>query len=82
MIQHSMEEITKATKEQLDKGIKPIIVDLAKDMPDELTGEYISSCPICLKLIKVYFVQGSMWVDTCSEECGKIYWKLEEDKND
>ena len=81
MRKHSIEEIAKATRDQLKKGVKPIIVDIAKDMPDELTGEYISSCPICLKLIKVYFVEGSMWVDTCSEECGKIYWKLEKQKN-
>jgi len=80
MKKHSLEEIAKATKEQLEKGVKPIIVDLAKDMPYELTGEYISSCPICLKLIKVYFVEGSMFVDTCSEKCGKIYWKLEKQK--
>ena len=58
---HSLEEIAQATKEQLKKGVKPIIVDLARDMPSELTDEYISSCPICLKLIKVYFVPWSMY---------------------
>ena len=74
---HSIEERAIATKKQIEKGIKPEKVDLTGDIPSELCGEYITSCPICLKLVKVYFVIGSTWIDTCSKECGEKYWELD-----
>jgi hypothetical protein len=49
MKKHTIEEIAKARKEQIDKGVKPVLVDITGDIPNELCDHMITACPICLK---------------------------------
>jgi len=34
-------------------------------------NETVMECPVCGKLMKVYYIPGTTWFATCSEECNK-----------